>query len=309
MSNPKITVSLSAYNNQKFIEKTIQSILRQSFTDFEFIIVNDGSKDNTLSIIEKYAKQDFRIRLINRENKGIGASKNEILTLAQGEYIANIDGDDIALPDRLRIQSEYLDQHPELVCVGFDTELIDEKGRFITTIIHKHGSDLRQGILEGHGEISNPASMIRTSALKQVGGNSEKYKCGGDLDVWLKLDEIGGLDNIPIPLTQYRIHSQSISQQFGILQRESALKACEDAWERRGIEGQFTANALWRADNTRASRLTYTLKHGWLAWQNHQYSTAAIYGIKAIKLNIFLKQAWQLTACGLTRKNPIANAD
>lgn len=302
MYKPTITVSLSAYNNEKFIEKTIQSVLSQSFKDFEFIIIEDGSTDKTLKIIGKYAKLDSRIILIGRENRGIVKSKNEILALAKGEYLANIDGDDIALPERFRIQKDFLDNHPEIVCVGSDTELIDEKGRFLTRIIHKRGLDIRNGILEGHGEISNPASMIRTDALKKIGGYHADYIYAEDLDVWLRLDEVGGLDNLPIPLTQYRIHPNSASEKFGATQRQSALKACQDAWKRRNIEGQFTATALWRAGSTRESKLEYTLKYGWLAWNNQQFLTATIYGVKALKINMQSKNAWQLFYCGIFKK-------
>jgi glycosyltransferase involved in cell wall biosynthesis len=302
-NKPSITVSLSAYNNEKFIEKTIQSVLSQTFRDFEFIIVNDGSKDDTLKIIEKYAKQDARIIVIDRENKGIIASKNEILALAKGVYIANIDGDDIALPERFRLQKDFLDSHPEMVCVGSDTELIDEKGRFLTKITHNRGLDIRKGILEGHGEITNPAAMIRTDAFKKIGGCHADYLYAEDLDVWLRLDEIGGLENMPIALTQYRIHPNSASEKFGTIQRQSALKACQDAWKRRNIEGKFTAAALWRAGSSRESQLEYTLKYGWLAWSNQQCLTATLYGIKAIKINVLSKKAWQLFYCGIFKKH------
>jgi glycosyltransferase involved in cell wall biosynthesis len=304
ISSPKITVSLSAYNNEKFIGKTIQSILSQTFTDFEFIIVNDGSRDGTLKILQAFAHQDPRIVLINRENKGIVKSKNEILSLTKGEYIANIDGDDIALPDRLRIQSEYLDNHPDVVCVGSDVELIDEKDRFLTVNHYKKGAEISLDIIQGHVQISNPASMVRTSALRQIGGHHEEYTYADDLDVWLRLDEIGKLDNIPIPLTKYRIHSNSASEKFILKQKESAQKACEDAWKRRGIQGKFTSDFKWRADGSRESKLEFTLKYGWLAWRNLQYSTATIYGVKALKISLLSKEAWKLLLCGLLRRKP-----
>jgi len=307
MKAPKITVSLSAYNNEKFIRKTVQSILSQTFTDFEFIIINDGSKDGTLKILQDFAKSDSRITLIDRENKGIVHSKNEILSLARGEYIANIDGDDIALPDRFRIQNDYLDNHPDVVCIGSDTQLIDEEDRFICVLRHKRGIEISKGILEGHGEISNPASMIRTEALRKINGHHEEYTYADDLDVWLRLDEIGKLENIPMPLTKYRIHPSSASQQFCIKQRESALKACQDAWERRGIEGVFTADGLWRADSSLESRLAYSLRYGWLAWQNRQYSTTTIYGLKSLQLSPLCKEAWLLFLCGIFRKEPCTN--
>lgn len=307
MNAPKITVSLSAYNNEKFIKKTVQSILSQTFTDFEFIIINDGSKDNTLKILQDFAKADSRIILIDRENKGIVHSKNEILSLARGEYIANIDGDDIALPDRFRIQNDYLDNHPDVVCVGSDTLLIDEEDRFICVIHHKKGNDISAALVEGHVELSNPASMVRTASLKEIGGHRIEYTYADDLDVWLRLDEIGKLENIPIPLTQYRIHTNSASQKFGEVQKESAVKACQDAWKRRGINGQFNTNFSWRADETLSSRLQYTLKYGWLAWHSEQYSTTAIYGLKSLKLNPTCKEAWLLLLCGIFRKKPDSN--
>ncbi len=207
------------------------------------------------------------------------------------------------MPNRLQIQKKILDTHPSIICVGSDTELIDEKGRFLTTLIHKRGSDISRGIQEGHGEISNPASMVRTDILKKVGGHHEGYTYADDLDVWLRLDEVGDLENLPIPLTQYRVHSNSASEKFGVIQRESALRACQDAWKRRNIQGNFTAGSEWRPTGTRTSRLEFTLNYGWLAWNSKKNKTAFIYGFKAIMLDVFSKNAWQLLYCAIIRKS------
>lgn len=119
MKTPKISVIMPAYNVEKYIEEAITSILDQTFTDFEFIILNDGSTDKTAEIIKKYADEDKRIKFIdNKKNQGFITSLNQCLDVAQGEYIAKMDSDDVSLPKRLEKQVKYLDQHPDVGMVG-----------------------------------------------------------------------------------------------------------------------------------------------------------------------------------------------
>ncbi len=116
---PKVSVIMPCYNVEKYVAEAIESILNQTFTDFEFIIINDGSTDNTAQIIRQYAKQDKRIKFIdNKKNSGFIATSNQCLDLATGEYIAKMDSDDISLPERLAKQVEFLDANPEYGMVG-----------------------------------------------------------------------------------------------------------------------------------------------------------------------------------------------
>ena len=118
MNNPKISVVMSAFNAEKFIETSIESIIGQTYEDFEFLIINDGSSDKTLEIIEKFKKLDERIILIDRKKRGLIASLNEGISLSKGQYIARMDADDIAIPERLNVQLNYLIKNPSIDLVA-----------------------------------------------------------------------------------------------------------------------------------------------------------------------------------------------
>src|ERR1700726_1508117 len=117
-SPPTISVLMPVYNAERYVAEAVESILSQTFADFEFIIIDDGSKDRSLAILEEYAARDPRIRLVSRPNTGIVKALNQGLALASGELVARMDADDIAMPERLAKQRDYLADHPECVMVG-----------------------------------------------------------------------------------------------------------------------------------------------------------------------------------------------
>ena len=282
---PIVTVALAVFNGEDYLAECIESILAQTLTDFEFIIVNDGSTDNSLKILESYADKDARISVISQKNQGNASSRNRMLEVSKGKYIAPMDQDDISLPDRLFNQATYLDAHPEVMCVGGDSLLIDEKGRFLTRLFHLRGDEaIQTAALAGHGAITHPAAMIRTQNIKQINGYDSRYKLAEDIDLWLKLGEVGKLENLGVPVLKYRMHGKSSSEQKGELQREAARKACEAAWERRGITGEFQATGLWRPGASVDSKFQFALQYGWWAWNSRERRTAAYYGCKAIRL-------------------------
>ena len=130
MGNPKVTVLMPVYNGEIYLAEAIESILNQTFADFEFLIIDDGSTDNTWGILSSY--NDNRIRLTrNPKNVGLIESLNNALTLAIGHYIARIDADDISLPKRLEKQKEFLDKNLEIALVGSWVEIIDRQGKRI----------------------------------------------------------------------------------------------------------------------------------------------------------------------------------
>src|SRR5690554_1467307 len=128
MNNPKITVFMAAYNAEAFIAEAISSILNQSFEDFELLVVNDGSIDKTVDVVHSFA--DPRIRLIhNEKNNGLVYTRNSALDEARGEYIAVLDSDDIAVPERLQLQYDYMIQYPKIALCGGHAALIDAQGQ------------------------------------------------------------------------------------------------------------------------------------------------------------------------------------
>lgn len=202
---PRVSVLMATYNVEKYVAESIESVLNQTFADFEFIIIDD-STDNTPNIIEKYAKQDPRIKFIhNKEKSGLVASLNYGLGLCRGEYIARMDGDDISLPRRLEKQVEYMASHLDCGVLG---TWIEKFGENIKTTIHKYPT--RMGIIEliRSCSISNPSVMIRAKTLRDNDiCYDNKYEQCEDYALWAQLITCTQIHNLPDVLLRYRWHS------------------------------------------------------------------------------------------------------
>ena len=158
---PKISVLMPAYNVEKYIAESIESILNQTFTDFEFLIINDGSTDGTAQIIKEYAKKDKRIRFIdNKKNQGLIAVLNQGLDLCTGEYIARMDSDDISLPERFAKQVEYMEMHPECGLLGTAGQNFGADTNTYYSPEHVDMFDLLRGVGFYH-----PSVMMRKSVM------------------------------------------------------------------------------------------------------------------------------------------------
>lgn len=301
---PLISVLMPVYNAQHHVAQAIESILNQSFADFEFLIVDDGSTDRSLKILQRYAKQDSRIRLVTRPNKGIVQTLNQMLAIAQGELIARMDADDVAMPDRLARQVEFLRQHPEVVCVGGAQDWIDEAGRFL---LHhpeaEQDAEIQQLALTGQTPINHPSALIRRSALLQVGGYDESMYPAEDLDLWLKLGEIGKLANLKDTVLQYRQHNQSVSERMQVEQTQQRRNACQQAWNRRNIQGHFHESEPWRPVD-RPSRYRFITMYGWWFFNAGKRTAAIIYSLKAIRILPWALEAWKLLACAILKPVP-----
>ena len=184
---PKVSVIMGVYNGSKRIQTAIESILNQTFMDFELIICDDGSIDNSVEIIKKFANKDQRIKLIkNKKNLGLASTLNNCLELAKGEYIARMDDDDISHPDRFKKQVSFLDSHPEYALVGSSRNMYDDNGIWGINIIE--GERTKFDIYMGRTFV-HPSVMIRKSAILDVGGytTSSETERTEDFDLWCKL--------------------------------------------------------------------------------------------------------------------------
>lgn len=293
---PKVSVIIPIYNSEKYLSEAILSILNQTFSDFELLLADDCSTDDTLKIAKSLAEKDQRITLLeNEKNSGVSYTRNKLHQIAQGEFIAVMDADDVALPDRFKVQLDFLESNPDVVCVGSNHGLIDEHGHFLTTLeLLEDDEAIQSAALEGHGSICHPCAMIRKSALDEIGGYDESLSSALDLDIWLKLGEIGKLANIQTRLLDYRLHSSSISGSKGGKQRLNARAACENAWQRRGIQGEFTAAEPWRPQNDKQSKLEFALKYGWWAYGSESFKGACFYAMKALRASPLASNAWKL---------------
>lgn len=307
MSVPLVSVVMPVYNTARYVGRAIESILNQTFPDFELLLLDDGSTDRSLDILKRYAAQDSRIRLISRENRGISPTRNELLALAQGEFVAVMDSDDISLPDRLAQQVAYLQQHPDVVWLGGAFALIDGAGRILTQMeLPEHDSQIRALLREGHTSFLHPTALLRRSAVLQVGGYDEQLPLAEDLDLWLKLSQIGKLANLKSVVVQYRIHGHSTCDRYQSEPSSLVQAILDRAWQ-AGLMAErkpVTMTCNWRPTADRASRHQFMLKYGWWAFNSQQRQTATLYGIRAIAVNPFSVESWKLFACAALKPLP-----
>lgn len=205
MNNPKITVYITSYNYEKYIEKAIQSVLHQTLQDFELLIFDDGSTDNSREIIKKYENHP-KIKVIYQENQGMPKTCNKALGMAQGDYIIRLDADDYFDENILLVLSHILDTKPDVGLVYPDYFEIDENNHLTNFVRRKKlGKESKHMDLPAHGA----CTMIRKKCLDEIGGYSEDIKCQDGYDLWIKFIQKFEPYNVNVPLFYYRKHSQS----------------------------------------------------------------------------------------------------
>lgn len=213
--NPIISVVMPVYNAENYLDEAIESILNQTYQDFEFIIINDGSEDKSLEIIEKYQKQDKRIVLISRENKGLIESLNEGIEKASGKYIARMDADDISLPERFEKQINLMIKEKIDICGGHYF-IIDENNRYLSSRVVSSKIDFNKIILSrsvpfAHGSVMFRKSFYNENKLKY--GNTEYIKAE-DYALWINFAEHNAkISNVDDFLFKYRHLQNSLSKQ------------------------------------------------------------------------------------------------
>ena len=235
---PRVSVLMPAYNVEKYVGEAIESILNQTFTDFEFIIINDGSTDNTAKIIKEYAKKDKRIRFIdNKKNQGLIAVLNQGLDLCTGEYIARMDSDDISLPERFAKQIEYMDNHHECGVCGTFGKVFLENGK--KGWIWKEPIDVLICDLLKRNQLIHPTVFIRKDIIDKYNLRYNKdYKHAEDYAFWLELIKHTKIHNLSDILLNYRIHSNNI----GVVYNSEQL--CVSKKIRNEIKNELTTDSV-----------------------------------------------------------------
>ncbi len=210
-NSPKVSVLMPAYNVEKYIGEAIESILNQTFTDFEFIIVDDGSTDGTWKIIQSYAEKDSRIvPLQNEKNLHISKTRNRLIGLARGEYVMWQDADDISVGDRTQKQVNFLDEHDDVGIVGGFLEMFTEKGEVSIRKYSNSDTTLRKNIFK-FVTVSQPVSMVRKSIYNKVGIYNERFNVAEDLDLLFRVGSVSKLANVQEIMLKYRIFDESIT--------------------------------------------------------------------------------------------------
>jgi glycosyltransferase involved in cell wall biosynthesis len=210
---PKVSVVMSVYNSARYLRESIDSILNQTFTNFEFIIIDDASSDSSWNILAEYAHRERRMKLFkNNENIGLTKSLNKALKLAQGEYVARQDADDVSLPERFQKQVELLDKSPEVVLVSCNINLIDAQGRYIEKQQRACDRDLIPWYLLFYNHLAGHSQvMFRQKPVEDLGGYSAHYRYSQDYELWSRLVKVGDIAILPDVLLQQRRHDKSIS--------------------------------------------------------------------------------------------------
>lgn len=262
---PPITVLMSVYNGQRWLDEAILSVLNQTFADFEFLIVNDGSTDGSLGIANTFAAKDSRIKVIDKPNSGLSDSLNVGIAQARGEWIARLDADDLCEPERLERQYELARSEPALVLIGTGLRQIDEQGRpgkvFRYPRSHRR---LVSHLTTARRFFAHSSAFYRTTAVRAIGSYRNCCSRAEDWDLWLRLSEYGQMACIDRPLVRVRQHDHQISHdEGGQRQLVDAYIAMISYWLRRyGYPGfshvrgrDFKTFYTWVEESLRARRV------------------------------------------------------
>lgn len=233
-STPRLTVAMSVYNNGPYVGAAIDSILAQSFGDFEFLIVNDGSTDESAAVIDARAATDSRIRVIHQENRGFIASLNRMFAEARSPWIARMDGDDVSHPERIERQVAFIEAHPDHGVVSCSADLIGPDGKPLDKpggekpLTHEAVfANLESGPLINH----NAALMARDPVIA-VGGYRAAYRHCEDYDLWLRLIDHTRFANLLEDLVSYRIYPGQVSNRHLVEQARNAAISWQARLER-----------------------------------------------------------------------------
>ena len=305
---PRVSVVMPVYNGERYLAEAIASILGQTFADFEFIIVDDGSTDGSARIIEPYAERDGRIRTIFlNSNVGRASARNRGIEVASGEFVAGFDCDDIALPDRLRRQVEHLDDNPAIGVLGSTMWVVDQALRPLAEKSMPAQHALIAWGLFLHPILSGGSSMIRGELLDRVGAYDEGRLYADDLELWSRLIAITRFHNLPDILTLYRRHpaaagigSRKQQHAAGLAVRKRML---ERLWGEAPEETLQSLVRIWRREtdfsNAEITRLRGDLTRladalvdaGWVGADERTLLSAAIEG--TMRQSMSRRQRWR----------------
>lgn len=298
-ASPAVSVVMTVYNTQRYVAEAVDSVLGQTFGDFEFVVIDDGSTDRSPAILRDYAARDRRIRLVSRPNTGIVAAANEGIGLARGRYVARMDSDDVCVPTRFEAQVRYLDAHPECVLVGSRVTVVDPYGSPVFDSGQKLTHEEIDAELLGSGggwAIVQPSAMMRADAVHNVGGYRGRHNVSEDQDLFLRLAEVGRVANLPEPLLLYRRHYKSVMHTQWRQREEVKERIVREAYVRRGLP----MPADWKFDDWEPAPPAEQLRAwGWAALKRGNVPVARKHAVAAVQTAPLSGEAWRLLLCAL----------
>ncbi|MGF6551745.1 glycosyltransferase family 2 protein [Paraburkholderia youngii] len=245
MTEPMISVLMPVHNGGRFIEEAVASILRQQYQNFELLIIDDGSNDETNSIATSISVRDTRVRVLRQEKSGIVAALNHGISRSNGKYLARMDADDVAHPIRLGTQLERMEAEPHLVACGSDFVKFGESTQYVST--PRLDADCK-ALLMIESCFAHPTVMLRAQVIKQHG---VEYKADDefveDYRLWTDLAPYGAFANIPMPLLKYRVHKGQISTARIERQRDAHARIASEVLHVHGcpVDTSTLREFLW----------------------------------------------------------------
>lgn len=275
----KISVIMPVYNTEEnYLREAIESILNQTFTDFEFLILNDGSTNNVQEVLESY--DDKRIKIIQGKHKGVGYARNHLVKISQGKYIATMDSDDIALPERLEKQYNYLESHQEISILGSFIKCFPQE-RIIKYITHPRYLDCLKAC-----PVAHPTIMMRLSDLKKYNLNYDKnLKTAEDYDLWSRAISHLKFENLPEVLLYYRTLPNSLSRKnpYAIIQQDNKIQ--EKMLNFLSTDKKVQKQIYKLVSKPKLIRQIFSISNEW--YKDKQYKTIVLLGIK---IRLFCKR-------------------
>jgi glycosyltransferase involved in cell wall biosynthesis len=220
----KVSVVIPVHNGEKYLAQAIESVLGQTFRDFELLIVDDGSTDGTAAIIRSYTERDPRVRCLSQENRGVAAAGNRGLQEARTEWVARLDADDVFLPEKLERQVAFLRRNPDAQIIGTLASFISHAGRPLGLV----GTEGPYTPAEFYRLVRadrpiyfvNSSTLMRRETVLSIGGYREPFAPAEDVDLWIRMMEQGHLMlKVPEPLLLYRLHGESLTMTLNARQR------------------------------------------------------------------------------------------
>ena len=251
IDKPLVSVVMPVYNGERFLAIAIESILAQTFTDFELIIVDDGSQVCSADIVRRFADRDDRIRFFQQaRNTGAGVARNLAIAEARGEFIAGMDGDDISLPERLQMQVDFLQSHPKIGAVGVGVAIVNDAMKPLTGwILDERHAVIVFDMLVGDPGIIRGAIMARRDIISKAKGYISELGSSADFEFFLRLvwEKDIRYANLPALLYVYRRSDASIARQSRTQPRPGSVKARREALEK--LWGEAPPETLDRFDD------------------------------------------------------------
>lgn len=306
-----VSIVMAVCNVDRFLVEAIDSVLHQTFTEFEFIIVDFGSTDKTRAIISEYAAKDNRIKFSIIRHCWLAEARNASCYLAQGRYVAIMDADDVSVPERLRWQVEFMEEHPEVSVLGGAVEWIDAAGRALVIRSNPiRDREIRVALLE-RCPFWQPSVIMRREVFVQVGGYRPSFAQAEDYDLWLRMAEQSEVANLRDVVLKYRIHPYQISmrkrreQTLGILAAQLSARIRKNGGSDPLNEVKEITPEVLAALGVSRSRQRSAYTSEYLQWIRHmcmagEYSTALKAAHEILQSDLQDIEKWQVANLHLT---------